>query len=808
MLAHIRQTDGKAQSLEAHCKNVSVLCGRSATGLGLEKTAALLGLLHDMGKGTEAFAQYLRTSAAGEETSSPHHHAPAGAIFVYRRWFVGGKSMERFVAQLLSLCIYGHHTGLLDCLNENGDSDFLDRMNQITVPLHYEEATNWFLSHIASEEQLERWFKESCGEVRAFWRTYIKIENYSAFSFFSMGMLARMLLSILVDGDRWDAACFDREGDALTLEQKPEWAKLLDTFEAYRCKKLNGTSPLNQIRGSISDTCFEKAMLPPGIFTLCVPTGGGKTYSSLRFALRHAALRGQQRIFYIIPFNTILDQNAKDIREALSDYDSILEHHSNVVQERSEEQESYRLLTERWDSHIILTSLVQFLNAFFSAPNTDTRRLHRLTNAVLIFDEIQSLPKHCKTLFEYAIQFLARCCHCTVVLCTATQPKLDLYPAPVELMENVGALFGKMQRVEYILQLEPADNGEAARRLCSMAESASVLAVVNTKKAAQDIFEKTRTLLQEAGMEMVEVDTEYTDEMVLQRAQESGDAEILCVHLSTLLCPAHRLRLIQWMKIWLKARKGVLCVSTALIEAGINISFPVVVRSLTGLPSMVQAAGRANRNMEYDKGQVYLWDLCEEKLKYLPDIQNGQTISREILALSDEKNLEMPEKIAMYFNREKAYTEEVQDYPIECRGRDKKTLVELLSKNGKAMQGSNDFEDDKRKMLILKQGFREANGHFKVIEEKNEPVLVPFGEGRDITARLEENHSMKEELFLLRKAQAYTVNVYDDLYKRLEENHALYPVGNTGAMALEDGYYDAHTGVTGERVELLKGLIY
>lgn len=383
MLAHIRSYDEKVQPLEVHCKNVSILCGRAGAPLGLEKTAALLGLLHDMGKATEAFAQYLHSSVAGKEASSHHNHAPTGAIFVYRRWFHREKQrvkqMERFTAQLLSLCIYGHHAGLMDCLNEKGESDFLDKMQQATSPLHYDEATGWFLTNIAGEEQLDVWFKEACEEVRGFWRTHIKDEYDDAYAAFCNGMMARLLLSILVDADRWDAACFDRDADALAEEQQPEWTSLLRTFETYRRENLNGTSPLNQIRGNISDTCFEKATLSPGIFTLCVPTGGGKTYSSLRFALRHATLQGQQRIFYIIPFNTILDQNARDIREALADYDSILEHHSNVVQETEKEQESYRLLTERWDSHIILTSLVQFLNAFFSAPNSDARRLHSLS---------------------------------------------------------------------------------------------------------------------------------------------------------------------------------------------------------------------------------------------------------------------------------------------------------------------------------------------------------------------------------------------------------------------------------------------
>lgn len=242
--------------------------------------------------------------------------------------------------------------------------------------------------------------------------------------------------------------------------------------------------------------------------------------------------------------------------------------------------------------------------------------------------------------------------------------------------------------------------------------------------------------------------------------------------------------------------------STALIEAGINISFPIVVRSLTGLPSIVQAAGQANRNMEYEIGKVYLWNLREEKLENLPDIQTGKNISREILALHDEKNLEMPEEIALYFARENIYTEEKQYYPIGDKEYNKRTLTDLLSKNKKAMRGIDDFEDDKIKKLPLKQSFHDAYKHFEVIKEKTVPVLVPFGKGAELIARLSGNHSMKEEFFLLRKAQAYTVNVYEGGYDKLQNEDALYPVGDTGVLALEEGYYDKQMGVRTERGEL------
>lgn len=810
MLSHIRKSDKAVQSLEAHCRAVSLLCARAASPLGLEKAAELLGLLHDMGKGTAAFRDYLLSVCEEGNAPSPHYHAPTGAIFVFRRYFNADKAfikdnkafIQNFTAQLLALCIYGHHGGFLDCLNKDGQSDFLDRINQATAPLHYDEAVKWFCANIADEEELDGLFSKACEEIDAFYTD--RIRGKKAFAFYR-GMLARLFLSILVDADRWDAACFDRNTDSLQEEAAPDWDDLLNTFEAFRQEKLTGDSYINEIRGEISQACYEKAELPRGIFTLCVPTGGGKTYSSLRFALRHAAIYKQQRIFYIIPYNTILDQNAGDIREALGNYSSILEHHSNVVQETETELENYRLLTERWDSNIVLTSLVQFLNACFSAPNTDARRLHRLTNAVLIFDEIQSLPKRCKVLFEWAIQFLTQCCNSTVVLCTATQPKLNLDFEPTELAEDKEALFRSLQRVEYIPELDKIDNNEAASRLSGMAKEASVLAVVNTKAAARDIFEKTANVLRESGMDIAEASIEYSDEEIAFAARSSAENQILCIHLSTSLCPAHRLRLIQWMKTWLKEGKRVLCVSTALIEAGINISFPTVVRSLAGLPSIVQAAGRANRNMEYEKGRVYLWDLREEKLGNLPDIQTGKNISQELLALRSEANPEMPEEIALYFNQENFYTEAEQNYPItEDKESDRRTLTDLLSKNERATRGIDDRKNDKRKLLPLKQSFRCAYKHFRVIEQNTVPILVPFEDGKALIAQLNGDRlSMPEELFLLRKAQAYTVNVYENIYNKLQEEDVLYPVGSTGVLALEEGYYDKQTGVSTKRGEFV-----
>lgn len=801
MIAHTRTSDGALQPLKAHCENVSRLCARAGEAAGLAQTAGLIGLLHDMGKATQAFEAYLRASASAKDRqTSPHPHAPTGAIYAYRRWFLKPEAFKngRTTAQLISLCILGHHAGLCDCLDEKGKSPYIEQMEDPKNLLHYDEARGWFLQNVASGAELDARFAAACGEIDALLGAKGKA--------FARGMTCRLLLSFLVDADRWDSACFEYGQDPLAgPAPAPDWDALLETFEAYRRAHLNGPGEINRIRAEISDICWEKAASAPGIFTLSVPTGGGKTFSSLRFALRHAKTNGQRRIFYIIPYNTILDQNARDIREALGDSPSILEHHANVVPEprdgrsQEEEQEAYKRLTERWDSDIILTSMVQFLNACYAAPNTDARRLHRLTGAVLIFDEVQALPKRCKTLFERAIRFLSTQCGSTVVLCTATQPRLALSSAPVELMPDVGALCERLKRVRYLPELNAVRDAEdAAARIAQMLKSRSVLTIVNTKKMARKVFDEVRVRLAEQGIPLADASLSLPEDALAEAAQTCPADHVLCVYLSTLLCPAHRKRLIARIKAWLRAGRRVLCVSTALIEAGINVSFPVVIRSLAGLPSIVQAAGRANRNMEYGEGEVHVWDFHEEGLSFLPDIQNGANVTRALLHQERISSaMDAPAALAQYFLREEDYVREHQNYPLPD-----------LNDNACNLLASNENRRSKAKMykstqaLVLRQSFRSAATNFEVIPDQTQAILVPFMEGAALIAALNGRHTMREEIRLLRSAQAYSASVYAQDFKRLSDANALYAVGESGAIALEEGYYDEESGLQVEQKKL------
>lgn len=490
-----------------------------------------------------------------------------------------------------------------------------------------------------------------------------------------------------------------------------------------------------------------------------------------------------------------------DIREALGQYEGILEHHSNVMlwDDTEEERLRYRQLTERWDSDVILTSMVQFLNALFRKENANARRMHRLTNAVLIFDEIQALPRHCKGLFERAITFLTTCCHSTVLLCTATQLELNLPVKPEELMgteEALTALNRALKRVEYLPQIQSKhSNEQAADGLFQLLEQKpSVLMIANTKAVAWDVYEKTCERLKADDYDLVDIQPGLKDEEIREQAKYAEDFEILCVYLSTLLCPAHRKEYIRWVINWTKGGGRALCVSTALIEAGINVSFPVVVRSLASLPSIVQAAGRCNRNREQAVGEVYIWELDEEKLSSLKEIQQGKDISKMMIEQWDREYdvLSDPEGIRLYFEKEQKYTEKEEPFPTKERGI---TLVGLLSDNRKRATAS-------KKKPPMNQSFREAGEAFEVIPQKTKPVIVPYREGEGLIAQLNGSHTMEEEIRLMRQMQQYCVNLYDNMYSRLAGEDALYPVGENGIIALKKEYYSETSGVKTEAGEL------
>lgn len=754
MIAHIRKADYAKQTTQEHSVSVARLTSQYASSLNLSALGYLLGLLHDLGKNCRRFSEYIvwqSTHPDAQKSKSASPHALFGAVFAYERWYRRGSPVQKTTAQILAMTIYGHHAGFCDCMTQDGKFPILEKLCGQKDEPHYSECVETFTHEIAEHKKLDAWFDKACAEVEQIRQ---RVDGFTAIP---LGLLSRFLLSCLVDADRWDSACFEYDRTPEDPDELPDWQELAGRLERH-LSEFSADTPVNLLRKQVADVCFQKAALPPGVYTLTVPTGGGKTLSSLRYALNHAQKFSKSRIFYIIPFNTILDQNAREIREKLDGYDGILEHHSNVMIEDDHEYADHRILTERWNLGIVLTSMVQLLNAFYQKENTNTRRMHRLANAILIFDEIQALPKQCTALFQKAIQFLSVYCGCTVILCSATQPKLQFGNLPVaELMDAPEWLFTQLRRTRFLDETRvQMTNAQAASRVTELLrEHGQVLMVVNTTKVAQNIYER-----------------------VLAQG-------FLCVHLSTHLCAAHRLEWLSRIRAMLDTGQPFFCISTSLIEAGIDISFPCAVRSLASLSSIIQTAGRCARNgkLPGDRlGPVYIWQLAEENLSYLPEIERGQQCTMGFLA--GGAALDEYETIRKYFEVERKAFADQYAFPVTVNG--VKTSVKALLEQQPKLPCEN---------LMLFGAYRTAGEAFYVIPQQTTTVLTPYGEGEALIAALHSKQTMEQRIHTLRVAQRYFVNVYPKQLEILQREGAVTPIADTGIFSLSPAFYDMELGL-------------
>lgn len=765
MTAHFNRQNKTEQSLSQHSRNTADLVSKKLSLIGFSYIGYLIGLLHDLGKGTERFKNYIHNTERIHKGEI--HHAPSGAIFAYEKWYLKATSIqEKITAQIIAMVIYGHHGGLMDVVSQDGTQQFSRALSQDKESLGYNEAVGNFLVEVALEDELNLLFDEAVCEVDIFINTVAKKCKKDR-KLIYINFLARLLLSALVDADRLDSACFEYGADPFEPCISPDWNAALSSLEET-LETFPNVTKIDEIRKKISDECFDASKKSGSIFRLTVPTGGGKTFSSLRFALGRAGQdKNVRHIFYVIPFNTILDQNAHDIRDALGDTVDILEHHSNVVfdADDSDGYARYTRLTERWNSGIILTSMVQFMDSIYCGSNTDARRMSGIIGSILIFDEVQALPIKCRTLFECAVEFLAYFCGCTVLLCTATQPLLEFSCKPEEIISDVPVLFRAMERVRFhdetkrCLTVE-----EAADRLSELiSQYGSVLMIVNTKPMAKKIYELM-------------------------------SSRVKSIHLSTGMYPEHRFDLIKNIKNR-DISEPFFCVSTSLIEAGINISFPCVVRCLAGLGSILQAAGRCNRNCEDDHGDVYIWQL-DENLGKLPEIRASAEITKGLLMEND--NIGSLETIDRYFERERSrlpkliaeYSEKKIVNYIEM---DKYPVPELSSNTtifGILDRGFG------RSVFPINAAYRTAGEYFCVIDNLTRGVLVPEGRGAEIYEELCGDISYDKTCRLLREAGRYSVSLFNGAFMNLRDReNALIWLEKVGIYVLRDGWYDNETGI-------------
>ena len=804
-LAHYREADAVCHSVERHSVETSLFAKKFAGKVGLDLIGELLGLLHDLGKYSFQYQCYIKSAVGllrpGEKDyldpkkyKGKIDHSTAGAQWI---WGVmkDEVKIEKMAAEIISLCVLSHHSGLIDMFDITGDDKFSARLTKDFTSTHYREVQQKvdqsILDHIAelvASEAKNDQFSESIALIHGFCSDPIRS--------FSKGLLARFLFSSLVDADRLSTANFENPQNATLrcLGDYPGWEKLIDCFERTHFEVKN---EVDEKRCEISSSCKQRASDEQGLYYLTVPTGGGKTFSSLRFALHHAKQHKLDRIIYVIPYTSIIDQNASKVAKIFDviSKDIVLEHHSNLVPERDTWRN--RILSENWDSPIVFTTSVQLLETLFGGGTRSVRRMHQLAKSVIIFDEIQTLPIKTVHLFNNAINFLTHLCSSTVVFCTATQPLLHgvepskgavTYSDDMEIVD-FPPLFDALKRVDVQNCLKSGGwtEGELAERVkVLLYEKGSVLVVTNTKSNAKRLYESCKGL--------------------------SGNV----FHLSTNMCPKHRKAILEQVTDCLDHSnpKPVVCISTQLIEAGVDVDFGAVIRCLAGLDSIAQAAGRCNRNGRQEGlGIVQIVNLNNENLDKLPEIITAQNVTLRILGEYNKNPDDFDEDLIGHKAMKRFYSyyfykrAHEMTYPISRKelGRDD-DLLSLLSTNQQSVG------EHKRKhgspTLYLRQSFKTAEKHFRVIDAPTEGIIVPYNEeAKSIIAKLSAELSVKEESALLKAAQQYSVNIFPYMMERLHKENALFQTyEESGIWHLDVRYYSEDFGVSIEPVSQMEFL--
>ena len=791
------------QSLTDHLIETAMYAEFFANKINLSKPAILVALAHDLGKNCRNWQKYLELNHKTGKKKQKEDHGTAGGQYLYSVIKQKYGDSGELVAQILSACIMYHHgPGLPDVISPDGTALLSKRLDKGNEETHTEESAENLdisikqsLDTILSNENFITETMEILDKITKSDIPLIQSRN------FFLGLTARFLSSCLIDGDRRSSAFFDM-GKPVKKEEaviKTDWKVLLECLENHLAE-LPMEGKLNEIRREVSRISTEFAERGNGIYSLTAATGAGKTLASLRYALTQAERTGKDHIFIIAPYTSILDQNADVIRGILDpngkNGEIVLEHHSNL--EHSERAEHFIQSSETWNVPIIITTMVQFLEALFGAGTRKIRRMHQLANSVIVLDEVQTLPVYCTYLFNWAIQYLCQNANVSVLLSTATQPGLDKlkkeYALPLssanEIILNIARHFEELKRVDLID--ETTDKGwtlEEVAEFIEKSEEKSILTVVNTKSQTQKLYNDL----------------------------SGNHPDWYIVHLSANMCPAHRREVISRLKECLiNKTKKCICISTRLIEAGVDIDFDCAIRFLAGFDSIIQTAGRCNRNGELidsqgnlRNGKAYIINIVEkeEKISSLHELIRGQKIMKRILReFNDYKdeyngNLMHPDLIANYFNY---YYREMPDSLLKYKVSNKNdTILDLLSDNTKSKEEYNLTESQKTsKVKPLKQfvqSFDSAWKAFEVIAQDTIGVIVPFERGKGIISELFTLPEVERCMGLLQEAQQYSVNIFFNEKDRMLERKIIKKVPLKNDMeiyTLDEKHYDQNIGLT------------
>jgi CRISPR-associated endonuclease/helicase Cas3 len=715
----VRQDDDGSfviHDLQEHLRAVAELAGKFASTFGHSDWGRLAGLWHDLGKYSSAFQSYIARGSGFDPEAHIEggtgrvNHSSAGAIHAVEK--LGGKG------RLLAYLIAGHHAGLPDWHSDEhalaslsqrlGDGQYLQAISHVAVPadvLH--PAMSPTTKPLGGEAGLALWL--------------------------------RMLFSCLVDADFLDTEKFMDGEKAWSRGTFSSIGELLDKFDEHMTKLTADANPtpVNRVRAEVLRQCRERASDAPGIFSLTVPTGGGKTLSSLAFALAHAVHHGKRRVIYVIPYTSIIEQTAEIFRDIFRD--DVVEHHCNLDPEK--ETAKSRLSTENWDASIIVTTNVQFFESLFAARTSRCRKLHNIVNSVVVLDEAQLLnPELLQPILD-TINLLTQHYGVTFILSTATQPALHSREGfgwtfrglngVNEIMSDPDALYRDLERVTVEMPCDFHARQGWEELTAELKTHESVLAVVNTRRDCRE----------------------------LHWLMPDGT-----IHLSAAMCGEHRAKAIAEIRKRLEDEVPTRVISTQLVEAGVDIDFPVVYRALSGLDSIAQAAGRCNREGKLDRGKVVVF--IPPKPSPLGTLRRAEQTTVGLLSGSTGDPMTR-ELFTRYF----------EHFYVKAESLDKHGIHDLLTRDARE----------------LKIQFRTAAEKFRLIDDvESQSILVWYSNSQPLIGKLKKDGP---ERWLMRKLQRYSVNLPRRMVDKLLASGEVLEVWPGIFTQAVDTLYDNEVGV-------------
>lgn len=711
-IAHKMEESSRTHLLIDHLEETAEMARSFADKFGAGEYAYIAGMLHDLGKYSLQFQDRINGSKKLVD------HSTAGAQEAYKRFGNIGK--------MIAYCIGGHHAGIPNA----GSKHDVGIEGTLSSKLNNDNIYSYD-GYLGEMPEIG---------LPANSMPDVKITNGIGFA---LSFYIRMLYSCLVDADFLNTEAFMKDnkvqrGYDLHLKSLlDELNKKIRSFE-------KATNPINTKRNEILNSCISKAENQRGLFSLTVPTGGGKTFSSMAFALNHAIENDMDRIIYVIPYTSIIEQNAEEFRKVFGD-DVVLEHHSNFdfKDGENEKYNKLKLSSENWDIPIIVTTNVQFFESLYANRSSRCRKLHNIVNSVIIFDEAQMLPINYLIPCVKVISELVTNYKCSAVLCTATQPALDnLFPKEMEIKEicnDVTGLYNFFKRTN-IIKRGLMDNDTLAKEINAHRQA---LCIVNTRKHAFELFS------------MLEGEDVY--------------------HLSTYMCPFDRRAVISEIKD--RLNRGMPCkvISTSLIEAGVDIDFPVVYRAMAGLDSIIQSAGRCNREGELKNGNGE--PVLGEVHVFISEVKYSKREPKFFKSISKitKGTMRRFDDIAS-LDAIRSYFEEMQ-YILSSKGLDTNNISQMLEENVSKL----DFD------------FKDIASEFKIIKDDTRPVIIPSrGNANELISRLKEEEFHSKTL---RSLQAYTVNIYENEFIALLNAGRVRLVANEFAVLSDEDSYNEKTGL-------------